>query len=619
MATRGYPPDRLGYNFDGCAADTLINDMAVKNGRLVLPDGMSYRVLVLPERDTMTPKLLNKVASLAKAGAVVIGPPHRKSPSLASYPDCDQQVAALSRELWGTVDPTQPAPIDRAVGKGRVLRPPASGAGPEKSTPSPLAHAKWIWFPEGKPAESAPISTRHFKRAIVLAPNRTLASAAIHITADNSFAVNLEGRSLGGGDNFHQVYDFDLTGHLKPGTNWLYITAVNGGDNPNPAGLIAAITLAFQDGQAGEIVTDGSWLSSGEEAADVPWGPVLVLGPFDMAPWNLAARPAPETPQYAPYDLTTAVLREMGVPPDFDSDSTVRYTHRRTSGADIYFVSNPDDRPVGTRCAFRVTGRQPELWDPLTGKVRDLPGFSFFSREITVIDLQFAPHQSFFVIFRKSASGTGTGDNFPAISHVMDIPGPWGVGFDPAWGGPAKITFDQLQDWSQHVEDGIKFYSGHAIYHRSFTPPPDVKPGARLWLDLGKVCNLARVRVNGTDLGILWTAPWQVDITDHIKPGANNLQIEVVNLWPNRLIGDENQPADAEYSPGGNLKQWPDWLLKGEPRPSTSRYTFTTWKHWSKDSPLLPSGLLGPVRILQSNATPNTGQRPGKESPSPEG
>ena len=266
-------------------------------------------------------------------------------------------------------------------------------------------------------------------------------------------------------------------------------------------------------------------------------------------------------------------------------------------------MANPDARPLNTCCKFRVANRQPELWDPLTGQVRDLPVFNAVG-ETTSLDLQFAPHQSFFVIFRKPANGPRAGENFPASSVLAEIPGPWEVRFDPAWGGPANITFDQLQDWSQHSEEGIRFYSGRAIYHRTFALPAGPLPATCLALDLGKVCHLARVRLNGADLGILWVAPWQVDITDHVKAGANDLEIEIVNLWPNRLIGDENQPPDAEYASGGKLKCWPDWLLNSAPRPSSGRYTFTTWKHWSKDSSLLPSGLLGPVCILQSGMAP---------------
>jgi hypothetical protein len=176
--------------------------------------------------------------------------------------------------------------------------------------------------------------------------------------------------------------------------------------------------------------------------------------------------------------------------------------------------------------------------------------------------------------------------------------GPWAVSFDPKWGGPEKIAFDKLEDWSLRPEAGIRYYSGIATYRQFFDLPAEKGNGKpHLWLDLGVVKDIARVRLNGHNLGVVWCAPWRVDISAAVKASGNALEIEVANLWPNRLIGDEQEPPDSEYAKGGNLARWPDWLLKGEPRPSKGRYTFTTWKHFTKDSPLLPSGLLGPVTI----------------------
>jgi len=166
------------------------------------------------------------------------------------------------------------------------------------------------------------------------------------------------------------------------------------------------------------------------------------------------------------------------------------------------------------------------------------------------------------------------------------------VAFDPKWGGPEKVRFDQLVDWITRPEEGIKYYSGKAVYHKTFDFEQAGK-AERLFLDLGKVNNMARVKLNGKDLGIVWTTPWQVDITNAVKEKDNQLEIEVINLWPNRLIGDEAYADDGIVD-----GKWPDWVLNKEPRPS-QRFTFTSWKHYSKDSPLLSSGLLGPVTIYK--------------------
>ncbi|KAA6326721.1 hypothetical protein EZS27_024213, partial [termite gut metagenome] len=161
---------------------------------------------------------------------------------------------------------------------------------------------------------------------------------------------------------------------------------------------------------------------------------------------------------------------------------------------------------------------------------------------------------------------------------------------DPKWGGPESVVFDQLTDWSQNTDPGIKYYSGTVVYRQTFDLPK--QDGQTLWLDLGNVKNMARVRLNGKDLGVVWTAPWRVDITAAVKSKDNQLEIEVVNLWANRLIGDEQLPDD-----GIRDRQFPQWLTEGTARTS-GRYTFATRKHYNKNSPLLESGLLGPVSII---------------------
>jgi hypothetical protein len=254
-----------------------------------------------------------------------------------------------------------------------------------------------------------------------------------------------------------------------------------------------------------------------------------------------------------------------------------------------------------------VKGKQPELWDALTGKIRNLPQFTIKDAS-TSVSLRFEPLQSFFVVFRNpSAKPKPASRNFADQQTLSELAGSWEVRFDPRWGGPEKVTFDRLEDWTQRQEAGIKYYSGTATYRKTFDLPKMTRGlkskqngEQRLWLDVGTIKNLARVQVNGHELGTLWCSPWRVDITDFVKPHGNNLEIAVVNLWPNRLIGDEQLPDDGEFGKNGSLVRMPEWVVKNEPRPSTGRYAFSTWKHFTKDSALLPSGLLGPVQILRS-------------------
>ncbi|MGH7973497.1 MAG: glycosylhydrolase-like jelly roll fold domain-containing protein, partial [Limisphaerales bacterium] len=153
-----------------------------------------------------------------------------------------------------------------------------------------------------------------------------------------------------------------------------------------------------------------------------------------------------------------------------------------------------------------------------------------------------------------------------------------------------------LADWSKSELEGVKYFSGAATYRKTFDPARLRGEGLRQFLDLGSVAVMARVKLNGHDLGTLWKAPYAVEITDALQPGENHLEITVVNLWINRMIGDEQLPDDSERNANGTLKAWPVWLSTTEPSP-TGRFTFTSWRLWKKDSPLQTSGLLGPVTI----------------------
>ena len=280
--------------------------------------------------------------------------------------------------------------------------------------------------------------------------------------------------------------------------------------------------------------------------------------------------------------------------------------HRRSDAADVWFVANLERSGGAAKCVFKSLGKQPELWDAVWGTRRELTDFDQAAGE-TSLKLRFAPAQSFFVVFRQPLAGAAERRaNFPELKPSAELAGPWEVSFDPKWGGPAQATFEKLEDWTKRPESGIRYYSGTATYRKSFDAPP----GAPVtYLDLGVVNHLARVRLNGRDLGVVWCAPWGVALpAGLLRAKGNKLEIEVTNVWANRLIGDEQEPADCEWLPGhqghgGFLKQFPDWFVKGQPRPSKNRYCFTTWNYFTKDSPLVPSGLLGPVRLATEDWT----------------
>ncbi len=427
-------PDRRGYNFDGCSPFALIKLADVHDKRIIFPGGASYGVLVLPNFKTMTPELLEKIEWLIRKGAVIVGNPPVKSPSLSGFPRCDEQVRSLAEKIWGKLE-----------------------------------------IPE--------------KKVI---------------------------RNYGNGE----IY-------------W-------GGDYSK---------------------TDTAGL-------------------------------------YPEYNVVATLLKGMGIEQDFRASGSIRYTHRTMTNRNIYFISNRTNEPVQDTCIFRDGRGKPELWDPVTGETRFLNVYKRQNGLIT-IPVTLDKAQSFFIVFSKEGESgdiqSWNGINFPEKIANKTLDGPWSVSFDPNWGGPEKVVFKALEDWTRRPEEGIKYYSGIAVYHQTFDLPEELAPegNADLYIDLGEVKNMARVRLNGKDLGVAWTAPWRVKITDTVKKRGNNLEIEVANLWMNRLIGDEQFPDD-----GVRDGKWPAWLLEGKKRPSR-RYAFTTNRYYKKDMPLRPSGLLGPVSILK--------------------
>jgi hypothetical protein len=376
-----------GYDYDVITEEALLERTSVRDGQIILPDGMSYRVLALPERSELSLPVLRKLKELVAAGATVVGPKPAETGSLQDFPKCDQSLEALADDLYGR--------------RG--------------------------------------IITNQTTREVLLAKG------------------------------------------LAPDFAW----------------------------------TAGS---------------------------------------------------ETGAKPEID------YIHRAAAGAEIYFVMNRSSNAVALEGRFRVQGLAPELWDAVSGEHH----FAAAYREqegCTRVPLRFDPCGSMFVIFREAGSKhppAATG-GWPELALMNELSGPWTVSFDPHWGGPESVLFDKLESWTARAEPGIKYYSGTAVYRKTFTLPS--MAGQKALLDLGGVRELAEVKVNGRSCGIAWTPPFRVDITGAVKQGENALEIEVVNFWPNRIIGDQ-------------------FLPPGE------RLTRTNIRALKKSTPLMESGLLGPVRLL---------------------
>ncbi len=434
-----------GYDYDVANAEVILTRMAVKDGRIVLPDGMSYELLVLPNRPDMDLDVLRKLEQLVRAGATIVGPKPIRSNGLDDFRTRDAAVKELADKLWGPCNGTTVTSYDH--GRGHV-----------------------IW-----------------------------------------------GRTLG------QIFE------------------------------------------------------------------------------------------------------ARGIGPDFQfhaaDETELDFIHRRVGESHVYFVSNQTPRWANADCEFRVRGRAPELWLPETGEIRPLVVYRD-APQGTVVPLRLPPSGSVFVVFRRQArepyvvlvggrpdvcqvsrGGQNTAKllafeggtytlktdqgkkiraEVKAVPAERQISGPWKVSFPEGLGAPKSATFDKLISWTDSKVDGIKYFSGMAIYEKEFDAPAQLlTDDSRLFLDLGQVGKVAEVNLNGQPLGIVWKPPHRVDITDAVRTGQNRLVIEVANTWSNRLVGDANSP-DAKPFCSTNMKK------------------SLTWKVSWKDTPLLQSGLIGPVRLISA-------------------
>ena len=273
------------------------------------------------------------------------------------------------------------------------------------------------------------------------------------------------------------------------------------------------------------------------------------------------------------------VMPALDVKPDLEytkphNDTNLLFVHRKLPNGEIYWVDNRNNRDESVEAVFRVQGKAPELWHADTGRIEQAAYKIANGR--TTVPLDFAPWEAVFVVFRRNAAAPSRTLHKPAETEVATVAGPWSVSFQPDRGAPARITLEKLISFSESADEGVKYFSGAATYRKTVPAPAAwFKPGARLWLDLGDVKNLAQISVNGRSLGIVWKPPFRVDATAALKPGANALVLRVTDLWVNRLIGDQ-QPNVAK------------------------KYTWTAQQFYHADSPLLPSGLLGPVRFVRA-------------------
>jgi hypothetical protein len=281
-------------------------------------------------------------------------------------------------------------------------------------------------------------------------------------------------------------------------------------------------------------------------------------------------------------------LMSEGVQPDFnilesDSKTDFDYIHYTIGESDVYFVTNQTVERQKINGQFRVSGLQPELWDALTGEIREAIAFSQ-KDGLTTVPLTLEPYGAIMVVFHKKIEKGKQGPakrNYPDYETLQNIEGEWQVNFDPEWGGPGSVTFPGLMDWSEHSDQGIKYYSGTAIYNKTFTFDFEPQEDKQYFLQLENVkdVGIAVVKINGEDKSVVWTKPFRTEVTGELQHGVNALEIMVINSWYNRVAGDEIAPGKKQFT-STNIVLQNDF--RGRPKETI---------------PLEPSGLLGPVTI----------------------
>lgn len=296
----------------------------------------------------------------------------------------------------------------------------------------------------------------------------------------------------------------------------------------------------------------------------------------DQAEFEALAKDVWSHPNVRPSTDIEGELARLGILPDFvpaggDPDADVLFVHRELPEGDAYFLTNRQNRNVKLDARFRVTGKAAEFWDAITGRTEDA---SYrIEGEQTVVPIELAPEGSIFVLFRKAAPSSARDVKRAALRDAGAVTAPWQVSFQSGRGAPPKAIFPALAPLETNTDPGIRYFSGVATYKTEIRLPASIKPSSRLWLDLGKVGDVAEVLINGRPVGTVWFSPNRLNVGSYLKPGKNQIEIRVANLWVNRLIGDQ--------------------------QPGAAKVTWTAVPTYKADAPLRPSGLIGPVRLLE--------------------
>lgn len=626
-----------------------IGKLTVRDGNIITPAGTKYRLLVLPDTTWMTPAVARHVRDLVQAGAAVLGPKPQRSPSLGNFPACDEEVRTIADAVWGA------GSGERRVGQGRVFSGmkveqalAALDVKPDFVNEDKAGRLKWIhrvadgadvyfisnqktvmaeaacafrisgrqpelWHPDTGVMEKAPafsekdgyttVPLRFDPMGSLFVVFRQPAPAdpivAVKQTRPAAAQVRPELKII---KAEYGVFDlvgtrcYDVTAEVKKlYAGKLRICSVNlAGRDPAPDQPKELFVEYTVEGSSKQMMIKGN------EVMELPAKVEIVRAIYGIEPDKKATLPV--TQQIV--DITKRLNAFVK-----DGEITVR--------ADVALagVDPAPGMPKKLRVEYSVGGSKHVCVvenHPLFSMpgILCLPELANASVQPSAFEMGAADDGKPTVLAWQpvtveltTAAGKKLNVDVAQVPSPVEISGVWELAFPPNLGAPATVALDKLISWTEHANSGVKYFSGTASYRKTFVSKAVRDNGrTRVYLDLGKVKNIAEVKLNGKELGILWKPPFRVEVTGALRDGKNELEVRVTNLWPNRLIGDEQLPEDRDWH-GKGLRTLPRWVLDGKPSP-TGRFTFTTFHHWTPLDEPLPSGLLGPVLLRTAVVVP---------------
>lgn len=547
-----------------------------ENGRLYLVDGMDVKrtatvpmgAFWAPGTITAGPTEAMSVADIRESASVahIYGQNLVAAESMTAIGSDSQAWSYAPDNLKGTIDTEFANGLNRVVVHTSVHQPV------DNKMPGLSMMVFGQWFNRHDTwAEQARAWTDYMARSsYLLQQGRFVADIAYYYGEDNTI-TGLFGHGL---PEIPNGYDFDFIN----ADALLRLLSVKDGRLNTPSGMQYRILVLDENAQRmslpvlrkiAALANDGAFICG--QKPEVPLGRMddtaewyeLVKQTWEVGRSNVSSNPIGQA------------LERLNIHPDFISDysSQIRYIHRTLPDKEIYWVNKPDSANITIEASFRVTGKRPQVWHPENGAIEDV---SFVIEDgYTRVSLPLLPDDAVFVVFKEDTRQTSVQVPEYRYTIIANIDTPWSVEFQSGRGAPGKAQFDTLISYTDHPDARIRYFAGTAIYRNAVTLEASQLQGdGRLLINLGEVKNLAEVIVNGRSLGILWKTPFSIDVTDVLVAGKNELEIRVTNLWVNRLIGDQ-QPEVRD------------------------KITYTAFPFFRAESPLLPSGLLGPVSILK--------------------